>query len=142
MILLDNMKVLLGHLDWGLGTKVPRSDPADKTFLVLPLAPVLSNFLSFDSCVFIYCVFIYDKLKKISCCIYQYIQKQALRVALQDVTTMVNLFLQNWSQFSVHSLLNKKFYYLSEILRSYSSRVMVKKSILQLCRTTNFLAQL
>ena len=27
------MKVLLGHLDWGLGTKGPHSDPADKTFL-------------------------------------------------------------------------------------------------------------
>ena len=30
-----NMKVLLGHLDWGLGTKGPHSDPADKTFLGL-----------------------------------------------------------------------------------------------------------
>ena len=29
----DNMKVLLGHVDWGLGTKDPHSDPADKTFL-------------------------------------------------------------------------------------------------------------
>ena len=29
------MKVLLGHLDWGLGTKSPHSDPADKTFLGL-----------------------------------------------------------------------------------------------------------
>ena len=28
-----NMKVLLGYLDWGLGTKGPHSDPADKTFL-------------------------------------------------------------------------------------------------------------
>ena len=27
------MKVLLGHVDWGLGTKDPHSDPADKTFL-------------------------------------------------------------------------------------------------------------
>ena len=26
-------KVLLGYLDWGLGTKGPHSDPADKTFL-------------------------------------------------------------------------------------------------------------
>ena len=32
MILLGNMKVLLGHLDWGLGNKGPHSDPADKTF--------------------------------------------------------------------------------------------------------------
>ena len=29
-----NMKVLLGHLDWGLGTKGPHSDQADKIFLV------------------------------------------------------------------------------------------------------------
>ena len=27
------MKILLGHLDWGLGNKSPHSDPADKTFL-------------------------------------------------------------------------------------------------------------
>ena len=27
-----NMKVLLGHLDWGPGTKGAHSDPADKTF--------------------------------------------------------------------------------------------------------------
>ena len=26
------MKVLSGHLDWGLGTEGPHSDPADKTF--------------------------------------------------------------------------------------------------------------
>ena len=25
------MNALLGHLDWGLGTKDPCSDPADKT---------------------------------------------------------------------------------------------------------------
>ena len=30
-----NMKVLFGHLDWGLGTKDPHSDPADKDFLCL-----------------------------------------------------------------------------------------------------------
>ena len=28
-----NMKVLLGHLDWGLGAEGLHSDPADKTFL-------------------------------------------------------------------------------------------------------------
>ena len=28
-----NMKVLLGQLYWGLGTKGPHSDTADKTFL-------------------------------------------------------------------------------------------------------------
>ena len=27
-----NMKVLLGHLGWVLGTKSAHSDPADKTF--------------------------------------------------------------------------------------------------------------
>ena len=41
-----------------------------------------SNFLSCDSWVFIFLVFIPDKLKNISCCIYQYIQKQALREVL------------------------------------------------------------
>ena len=30
-----SMKVLLGHLDWGLVTKGPHSDPAGKTFLGL-----------------------------------------------------------------------------------------------------------
>ena len=30
-----NMKILLGHLDWGLGNEGPHSDPADKTFLGL-----------------------------------------------------------------------------------------------------------
>ena len=30
-----NMKILLRHLDWGLGTKGPHSDPAEKTFLGL-----------------------------------------------------------------------------------------------------------
>ena len=29
------MKVLLGHLDWVLGTKGPHSDPTDETFLGL-----------------------------------------------------------------------------------------------------------
>ena len=42
------MKVLLGHLDWGLGTKGPHSDPSDKTFLGLCIVsnvPKWSNFL-------------------------------------------------------------------------------------------------
>ena len=32
------IKVLLGHLDCGPGTKGPNSDPADKTFLVCVLS--------------------------------------------------------------------------------------------------------
>ena len=43
-----NMKVLLGHLEWGLGTKGPHSDPADKTFLGLCIVSNVfkwSNFL-------------------------------------------------------------------------------------------------
>ena len=43
-----NMKVLLEHLDWGLGTKVPHSDSADKTLLGLCTVSnisKLSNFL-------------------------------------------------------------------------------------------------
>ena len=43
MILWGNMKVLLGHLDWGLGTKGPHSDPADKTFLGLPIVRNVSK---------------------------------------------------------------------------------------------------
>ena len=35
------MKIFLGHLDWGLGTKGSHGDPADKTFLGLHIA---SNF--------------------------------------------------------------------------------------------------
>ena len=38
-----NMKVLLGHLDWGMGTKGPQSDPADKTFLVLHIVSNVSK---------------------------------------------------------------------------------------------------
>ena len=38
-----DMKVLLGHLDWGLGTKGPHSDPAEKTFLNLDIVSVVSN---------------------------------------------------------------------------------------------------
>ena len=43
-----NMKVLFGNLDWGLSTKTPHSDPADKTFLGLCIvsnASKWSNFL-------------------------------------------------------------------------------------------------
>ena len=38
-----NMKVLLGHLDWGLGTKGPHIDPADKTFLCLHIVSNVSK---------------------------------------------------------------------------------------------------
>ena len=37
------MKVLLGHLDWGLGTKSPHSDPADYTFLGLCIVSNVSK---------------------------------------------------------------------------------------------------
>ena len=37
------MKVPLGHLDWGLGTKGPHSDPADKTLLGLCIVSDVSN---------------------------------------------------------------------------------------------------
>ena len=39
----SNMKVLLGHLDWGLSTKDPHYDPADKTFLVLCIVSNVSK---------------------------------------------------------------------------------------------------
>ena len=38
-----NMKVLLGHLDWGLGTKDPHSILADKTFLGLCIVSNVSK---------------------------------------------------------------------------------------------------
>ena len=37
------MNVLLGHLDWGLGTKGPHSDPADKTYLGLHIVSSVSK---------------------------------------------------------------------------------------------------
>ena len=41
------MKVLLGHLDWGLGTKRSHSDPADKTFLNLCIVSNVSKWSNF-----------------------------------------------------------------------------------------------
>ena len=38
-----NMMVLLGHLDWGLGTKGPHNDPADKTILGLCIVGKVSK---------------------------------------------------------------------------------------------------
>ena len=38
-----NMKVLLGHLDWGLDTKGPHNDIADKTFLAVHIANNVSK---------------------------------------------------------------------------------------------------
>ena len=43
----DIMKVLSGHLYWGLGTKGPHSDPADKTFLGLHIVSNVSNVSNF-----------------------------------------------------------------------------------------------
>ena len=40
---LGNMKVPLGHLDWGLGTKDPHSDPVDKIFLGLRIVNNVSK---------------------------------------------------------------------------------------------------
>ena len=37
------MKVLLGHLDWGLDTKGPHNDIADKTFLAVHIANNVSK---------------------------------------------------------------------------------------------------
>ena len=37
------MKVLLRYLNWGLGTKGPHSDPADKTFLGLHVVSNVSK---------------------------------------------------------------------------------------------------
>ena len=39
------MKVLLGHLDWGLGTKGPHSDTADKTFSGQQCLQVVKSFV-------------------------------------------------------------------------------------------------
>ena len=38
-----NMKVILGHLDWGLGIKDPHSDQADKRFLDLRIISMFLN---------------------------------------------------------------------------------------------------
>ena len=67
-------------------------------------------------------------------------RKTAVR---QYVTKIVNFFYKIGVSFQ-YSLRNKKVYkYIkSEILRRYSSRVMIKKSIWQLYRTTTFLALL
>ena len=45
-----NMKVLLGHLDGGLCTKGPHSDPADKTFLGLCIASNVSKWSNQTFC--------------------------------------------------------------------------------------------
>ena len=37
------IKVLLGHLDWGLGTKGSHNDPADKTLLGLCIVSNVSK---------------------------------------------------------------------------------------------------
>ena len=37
------MNVPFGHLDWGLGTKGPHSDPADKTLLGLCIVTDVSK---------------------------------------------------------------------------------------------------
>ena len=44
---LGNMKILLGHLDWGLVTKGRHSDPADKTFMGLRIVGNVSKWSNF-----------------------------------------------------------------------------------------------
>ena len=44
------MKVLLGHLDWGLATKDPHGDPADQTVLRVH---IISNVSKWSNLVFI-----------------------------------------------------------------------------------------
>ena len=40
------MKVFLGHLYWGLGTKDPHSDPADKNFWGVHIVDNVSKWLN------------------------------------------------------------------------------------------------
>ena len=42
-----NMKVLLGHLDWGLGTKGLHSDTAEKSFLGMCIISNVSKWSNF-----------------------------------------------------------------------------------------------
>ena len=42
-----NMKFLLGHSDWGIGNKSPRSDPAVKTLLGLCIVSNVSKWWNF-----------------------------------------------------------------------------------------------
>ena len=42
-----NMKVFLEHLDWGMDTKGPHSDPADETFLGLCVVSNVSKWSNF-----------------------------------------------------------------------------------------------
>ena len=89
-----------------------------------------SNFLSFDSCMFIFCVFISYKLKNLFAFISIFLFCQTS--VWQDRTKIMNFFNKTGVSFQ-YSLLNKKAYdYIkSEILCRYSSRVIVMKSILQ-----------
>ena len=41
------MKVFLEHLDWGMDTKGPHSDPADETFLGLCIVSNVSKWSNF-----------------------------------------------------------------------------------------------
>ena len=45
------MKVLLGHLDWGLGTIGQHNDPAYKTFLGLCIVSSVSKLSNFKNVV-------------------------------------------------------------------------------------------
>ena len=104
-----------------------------------------SNFLSCDLWVFIFMFSFLINWKIPLVALFrsrhwELFRKTAVR---QDITKTVNFFHKIGVSLQ-YSVLNKKVYkYIkSEILRRYSSRVMVKKSIWQLYRTTTFLAQL
>ena len=96
-----------------------------------------SNFLSFDSCMLVFRVFISYKLKNIFLHLLVYseagIESSSVKQLFGKIEPKLskNFFYQTGVSFQ-YSLLNKKVYkYIkSEILCSYSSRVMVIKSIL------------
>ena len=96
-----------------------------------------SNFLSFDSCMFVFCVFISYKLKNIFLHLLVYseagIESCSVKQLFGKIEPKLSIFFYKTGVSFQYSLLNKKVYkYIkSEILCSYSSRIMVMKSILQ-----------
>ena len=103
-----------------------------------------SNFLSFDSCMFVFCVFISYKLKNIFLHLLVYseagIESCSVKQLFGKIEPKLSIFFYKTGVSFQYSLLNKKVYkYIkSEILCRYSSRVMVIKSILQCNWATTF----